>query len=158
MSPTDPHITASQDAPTKGRAASAPLIRQAATDPGSSEDIPKAPIPLLPAAQRILSESGVTTRPASAQSQQELLEEPVHLMHQLQRSGPSVVKTRSGSVLSRGFILKTDHYPSGAYTVPFSCVNKLNHIQYAGHIKDAHWTLNSMYTVHRTSGRPEKAT
>ncbi|KAI0783947.1 inositol hexakisphosphate-domain-containing protein [Irpex lacteus] len=34
-------------------------------------------------------------------------------MHQLQRSGPSVVKTRSGSVLSRGFILKTDHYPSG---------------------------------------------
>ncbi|KAI0685965.1 inositol hexakisphosphate-domain-containing protein [Cytidiella melzeri] len=34
-------------------------------------------------------------------------------MHQLQRSGPSVVKTRTGSVLSRGFILKTDHYPSG---------------------------------------------
>ncbi|KDQ57083.1 hypothetical protein JAAARDRAFT_194263 [Jaapia argillacea MUCL 33604] len=31
----------------------------------------------------------------------------------LQRSGPSVVKTRTGSVLSRGFILKTDHYPSG---------------------------------------------
>ncbi|PPQ89323.1 hypothetical protein CVT25_003160 [Psilocybe cyanescens] len=31
----------------------------------------------------------------------------------LQRSEPSVVKTRSGSVLSRGFILKTDHYPSG---------------------------------------------
>ncbi|KAI0360175.1 hypothetical protein OH77DRAFT_1394828 [Trametes cingulata] len=34
-------------------------------------------------------------------------------MPQLQRSGPSVVKTRTGSVLSRGFILKTDHYPSG---------------------------------------------
>ncbi|TBU33470.1 inositol hexakisphosphate-domain-containing protein [Dichomitus squalens] len=34
-------------------------------------------------------------------------------MPQLQRSGPSIVKTRSGSVLSRGFILKTDHYPSG---------------------------------------------
>ncbi|KAL7279008.1 hypothetical protein ACG7TL_006840 [Trametes sanguinea] len=38
---------------------------------------------------------------------------PLDLMPQLQRSGPSVVKTRTGSVLSRGFILKTDHYPSG---------------------------------------------
>ncbi|KAF8176691.1 inositol hexakisphosphate-domain-containing protein [Mycena galopus ATCC 62051] len=35
------------------------------------------------------------------------------LMAHIQRSGPSVVKTRTGSVLSRGFILKTDHYPSG---------------------------------------------
>lgn len=32
----------------------------------------------------------------------------------LLRSEASIVKTRSGSVLSRGFILKTDHYPSGA--------------------------------------------
>ncbi|VDC06830.1 unnamed protein product [Peniophora sp. CBMAI 1063] len=31
----------------------------------------------------------------------------------LQRSGPSIVKSRNGSVLSRGFILKTDFYPSG---------------------------------------------
>jgi hypothetical protein len=35
------------------------------------------------------------------------------LVAHLQRSVASVVKTRSGSVLSRGFILKTDHYPSG---------------------------------------------
>lgn len=35
------------------------------------------------------------------------------LMNFLQRSEAAVVKTRSGSVLSRGFILKTDHYPSG---------------------------------------------
>ncbi|KAL0953289.1 hypothetical protein HGRIS_004538 [Hohenbuehelia grisea] len=35
------------------------------------------------------------------------------LLDYLQRAGPSVVKSRSGSVLSRGFILKTDHYPSG---------------------------------------------
>ncbi|KAF9260086.1 hypothetical protein L218DRAFT_1079604 [Marasmius fiardii PR-910] len=35
------------------------------------------------------------------------------LMGYLQRSGSSVVKTRSGSVLSRGFILKTDFYPTG---------------------------------------------
>ncbi|KAL5486072.1 hypothetical protein ACEPAI_7116 [Sanghuangporus weigelae] len=31
----------------------------------------------------------------------------------LQRAVHSVVKSRTGSVLSRGFILKTDHYPSG---------------------------------------------
>lgn len=37
------------------------------------------------------------------------------LMDVLQRSEPSVVKTRTGSVLSRGMILKTDHYPSGAW-------------------------------------------
>ncbi|KAJ4477327.1 inositol hexakisphosphate-domain-containing protein [Lentinula aciculospora] len=35
------------------------------------------------------------------------------LMSSLQRSEPSIVKTRTGSVLSRGFILKTDFYPSG---------------------------------------------
>ncbi|KAJ8072927.1 hypothetical protein PM082_016487 [Marasmius tenuissimus] len=35
------------------------------------------------------------------------------LMSNLQRTEPSVVKTRSGSVLSRGFILKTDFYPTG---------------------------------------------
>lgn len=35
-------------------------------------------------------------------------------MNSLQRAEGAVVKTRSGSVLSRGFILKTDHYPSGA--------------------------------------------
>ena len=39
---------------------------------------------------------------------------PLDLMPQLQRSGPTIVKTRSGSVLARGVILKTDHYPSGA--------------------------------------------
>ncbi len=41
---------------------------------------------------------------------------PLDLMPQLLRSGPSIVKTRSGSVLSRGVILKTDHYPSGTHT------------------------------------------
>ncbi|KAM6504289.1 Inositol hexakisphosphate domain containing protein [Amanita muscaria] len=35
------------------------------------------------------------------------------LINYLQHSESSVVKTRTGSVLSRGFILKTDHYPSG---------------------------------------------
>jgi hypothetical protein len=31
----------------------------------------------------------------------------------LVRSAASIVKTRTGSVLSRGMILKSDHYPSG---------------------------------------------
>ena len=45
-------------------------------------------------------------------------------MSQLHRSGPSVVKSRTGSVLSRGFILKTDHYPSGeCATIVLSSVN-----------------------------------
>ncbi|KAJ7613946.1 inositol hexakisphosphate-domain-containing protein [Roridomyces roridus] len=35
------------------------------------------------------------------------------LMAHLRRSEESVVKSRTGSVLSRGFILKTDYYPSG---------------------------------------------
>lgn len=39
------------------------------------------------------------------------------LMPQLLRSGPSVVKSRTGSVLTRGFVLKTDYWPSGALTV-----------------------------------------
>ncbi|KAF9466586.1 inositol hexakisphosphate-domain-containing protein [Collybia nuda] len=46
-------------------------------------------------------------------SKEFLVEAPLDLTGLLQRSGPSVVKTRTGSVLSRGFILKTDHYPSG---------------------------------------------
>lgn len=42
---------------------------------------------------------------------------PLDQMPQLGRAEPSIVKTRTGSVLSRGFILKTDHYPSGAFFV-----------------------------------------
>ncbi|KAF8917222.1 inositol hexakisphosphate-domain-containing protein [Mucidula mucida] len=62
-------------------------------------------------------------RPASALNHKRVLSEArrasdeagtsLDLMGSLQRSWPSVVKTRNGSVLSRGFILKTDHYPSG---------------------------------------------
>ncbi|KAG6374346.1 inositol hexakisphosphate-domain-containing protein [Boletus reticuloceps] len=39
--------------------------------------------------------------------------QPLDLMASLKHAEPSIVKTRAGSVLSRGFILKTDHYPSG---------------------------------------------
>jgi len=40
----------------------------------------------------------------------------------LQKAVNSVVKARNGSVLSRGSILKTDHYPSGECFKPFSTV------------------------------------
>lgn len=55
----------------------------------------------------------------SQSSKDSTLANPLDLMDLLQRSESSVVKTRSGSVLSRGFILKTDHYPSGVYSIIF---------------------------------------
>lgn len=42
---------------------------------------------------------------------------PLDQMPQLGRAEPSIVKTRTGSVLSRSFILKTDHYPSGTFSI-----------------------------------------
>ena len=59
---------------------------------------------------------------------------PLDLMDFLQRSEPSVVKTRSGSVLSRGFILKTDHYPSGVYS--FFFVDIVSNITMVGRALD----------------------
>ncbi|KAG5721813.1 hypothetical protein E4T56_gene20139, partial [Termitomyces sp. T112] len=53
------------------------------------------------------------TRGASDSSQESLNDVSLDLTGLLQRSEPLVVKGRTGSVLSRGFILKTDHYPSG---------------------------------------------
>lgn len=38
---------------------------------------------------------------------------PLDVLASLNKNTPTVVKTRQGSVLSRGFILKTDYYPSG---------------------------------------------
>lgn len=40
---------------------------------------------------------------------------PLDLLVSIKRAEPSIVKTRTGSVLSRGFILKTDYYPSGQW-------------------------------------------
>ncbi|KIM67616.1 hypothetical protein SCLCIDRAFT_1210267 [Scleroderma citrinum Foug A] len=52
--------------------------------------------------------SGTKLTPSPNESVQ-----PLDLMVNLKRSETSVVKTRVGSVLSRGFILKTDYHPSG---------------------------------------------
>lgn len=59
----------------------------------------------------------------SGQSHKEnILAAHLDIMPALQRSAPSVVKSRNGSVLSRGFILKTDHYPSGEQQFLLSAV------------------------------------
>lgn len=59
----------------------------------------------IPPRNRMASEPLILKEPA--------METCLDLTGLLDRSGTSVVKTRTGSVLSRGFILKTDYYPSG---------------------------------------------
>lgn len=54
----------------------------------------------------------------SLDSSSKVVVQPLDLMGSLKRAEPSVVKTRTGSVLSRGFILKTDYHPSGQYLSP----------------------------------------
>ncbi|KAL6297864.1 inositol hexakisphosphate-domain-containing protein [Sparassis latifolia] len=71
----------------------------------SSSGLSRPPAMALPPSQPRLS--------AQATAESSYTSTTIDLMPQLERSGPSVVKTRTGSVLSRGFILKTDHYPSG---------------------------------------------
>ncbi|KAF4597582.1 hypothetical protein EYR40_008044 [Pleurotus pulmonarius] len=95
------------------RPASAPLAIPVAMRPAQSEPISFGrPSSIPPAlgernAQRVISESHVTGRRSPANNAGGTP------LDSLQRLLPSVVKSRSGSVLSRGFILKTDHYPSG---------------------------------------------
>ncbi len=80
---------------------------------------------------------------------------PLDLMPQLQRSGPSIVKTRTGSVLQRGFILKTDHYPSGMLESQHSeRENRADHR--AVQAEPLISTLTCM--AHLTSAHPSRAT
>lgn len=73
---------------------------------------------------------------------------PLDITATLQRSGPSVVKTRNGSVLSRGFILKTDHYPSGTLIIVTPWLIIL------GKKKVVRLILTSTYMGHQTSAHP----
>ena len=87
-----------------GRPLSAPPLVQ---------PVPKQISNILPhvhAIERAVSGDHFTT--VSSQKEN-ILAAHLDIMPALQRSVPSVVKSRNGSVLSRGFILKTDHYPSG---------------------------------------------
>jgi hypothetical protein len=90
--------------------------RSSSVPPKSAESsaIPSPPIELasnLLAAHRLAPMGRVSSDPSLAMNKKDA--KGLDLMANLQRSEPSIVKTRSGSVLSRGFILKTDHYPSG---------------------------------------------
>ncbi|EJD06892.1 uncharacterized protein FOMMEDRAFT_75682 [Fomitiporia mediterranea MF3/22] len=70
------------------------------------------PSPALSSSPTSLSRLSSVERPLSATRSASgipVLDETA----QLQRAVHTVVKSRTGSVLSRGFILKTDHYPSG---------------------------------------------
>lgn len=82
-----------------------PPLLSLKTQPGADGPPGRSSVP-----RRVMSESaagsGAVRAPPAAST-------PLDIMAQLLRAGPSVVKTRSGSVLSRGFIMKTDHYPSG---------------------------------------------
>lgn len=100
-----------------GRPSSAPppsssLPQRARSQPAASVATTTSLAPHI--YHRVLTESA--TSPASPQDLLPSLD-PVDLMSQLHRSGPTVVKSRTGSVLSRGFILKTDHYPSGTFSI-----------------------------------------
>ena len=49
-------------------------------------------------------------------TRESILAAHLDIMPSLQKATHSVVKARNGSVLSRGSILKTDHYPSGEHS------------------------------------------
>ncbi|OJA21653.1 hypothetical protein AZE42_09324 [Rhizopogon vesiculosus] len=78
-----------------------------------------ASVPLDRPALRLVSGGTDTRRPPRVSSDSTMATTgkqavaPLDLMGNLKRAEPSIVKTRTGSVLSRGFILKTDYYPSG---------------------------------------------
>jgi hypothetical protein len=64
------------------------------------------PIPTMSPAMSFGPESKSTPVPKETLTHLDIMPKLLHSEH-------SVVKTRSGAVLSRGFIMKTDHYPSG---------------------------------------------
>ncbi|KAF8734647.1 hypothetical protein AX14_003198 [Amanita brunnescens Koide BX004] len=91
------------------RSASAPAI-QPSVYPGK-------PSPLRHISERAASIPASISPQKSASPQDDTIPSKdiptIDFVGYLQRSESSVVKTRSGSVLTRGFILKTDHYSSG---------------------------------------------
>ena len=97
------HILLSNALSEKGRASSAPPD----TMRGSfSSTIQPGSIP-PPGPRKFWPSSSDTNFPREPRATS------LDLIDYLERSEQSLVKTRSGSVLSRGCILKTDHYPSG---------------------------------------------
>ncbi|KAF8825263.1 hypothetical protein HHX47_DHR7000589 [Lentinula edodes] len=107
---------ANQPLPLKGH------LTSALGDHGRSHSVPPLPAPMINPEQDIPRPSSgapqnhrrnFNAAPLASISRSSTPGNSLDLMSSLQRSGPSIVKTRTGSVLSRGFILKTDFYPSG---------------------------------------------
>ncbi|PPQ64598.1 hypothetical protein CVT26_001996 [Gymnopilus dilepis] len=90
----------------EGRAATVPLVNGPTTR-SLSDSRPSSIPPASRCPARLPSEGSLDA------SRDDAGATSLDLTDLLRRSEPSVVKTRNGSVLSRGFILKTDHYPSG---------------------------------------------
>jgi hypothetical protein len=88
----------------------APLLAKASSAPGTSRSLSPGPRALPFQSRQTHNRSDPLLGAAKLTAGNE---SSMDLMAHLQRSGSSIVKTRTGSVLSRGFILKTDHYPSG---------------------------------------------
>ncbi|KAF8623644.1 hypothetical protein AX17_007344 [Amanita inopinata Kibby_2008] len=88
------------------RTSSAPTVGSNTHTNRFHSDLNDRPASIPPVSQR-----GATSRPDLSPTRES--SSSLDLTDYLQRSESSVVKTRAGSVLSRGFILKTDHYPSG---------------------------------------------
>jgi len=79
-----------------------------------SRPVSITPHPVHPSAPPVLIQRPQSSPPISTTAERDSFFVSLpDLMPHLSKSAPSIVKTRSGSVLSRGFILKTDHYPSG---------------------------------------------
>ncbi|KAF5366650.1 hypothetical protein D9615_010603 [Tricholomella constricta] len=99
-----------------------PLPRSMLHDEGRPASAP-IPVPRAPRASSIERSSSIPpgSRSRSRMTHERAIDSTTNtapdmsldITDLLQRSEPLVVKTRTGSVLSRGFILKTDHYPSG---------------------------------------------
>ena len=118
------------------RSASAPAI-QPSVYPGK-------PSPLRHISERAASIPASISPQKSASPQDDTIPSKdiptIDFVGYLQRSESSVVKTRSGSVLTRGFILKTDHYSSGALPVTDGGAAPSNTYPH----QVVHWILISM--------------
>ncbi|KAF5367062.1 hypothetical protein D9758_003884 [Tetrapyrgos nigripes] len=103
MSSTHPERPTSA-IPSPGASSSSPRVQALAGSTSRPNSVPSSPN---------MNRNRMASNPNSGAKAPESSSSSLDLMGTLQRSTTSLVKTRTGSVLSRGFILKTDFYPSG---------------------------------------------
>ena len=144
MSPKSGDLSLPSHLQSDARPSSAPPIpARSRTEPDLVSRTPPEPATHL-SVQRVLSAAGVP--PTKGQTDLQELD----IMPQLLRSGPSVVKTRQGSVLSRGFILKTDYWPSGESQVASTTGMTRSLIDVVPSQAEP-WTSSSTFMAHPTS-------